>query len=311
MKRIVIVGETRFANHILQEKLQKTWPNIAISTINTNPSKPFVAMNEHSNVVIVATRSPKTLPMPSAPNVVRVLSGNEAVGIESGEVYTGRRHANTSVLEALLLPMLDLSPPTLALLAIDIETNGPSTRHNSILSIGWCLGGLDGKVLVKRRVDLKPQKKKSMDPYTQRTFWDARAETLSALQINAMEPATAIRIFLRELDAYDRIFSLRVLTDNPAFDMAFINEYVQWFVDRPPIAFKFGDKSKYRPIYDTDSFNRAFLCQSHENAWTMDADVEEKLGVRVRAADHFPENDAEHIYELHVLVMREIGKSGC
>lgn len=44
----------------------------------------------------------------------------------------------------------------IALFALDIETDGPSAEENNILSIGTCLGDLDGNVIMCRRFDMKP-----------------------------------------------------------------------------------------------------------------------------------------------------------
>ena len=213
-----------------------------------------------------------------------------------------------SRVHARLAQLLDLSPPKIAFLALDIETSGPSPVHHSILSIGWCLGDQDGNVLDNKRIDIKMLKIKGMHPYTLNTFWSEHSKTLDVITKNARHPSDAIYEFLQVLDAFDHVYDLRILTDNPSFDISFINAYVATYAQRIPINYRFGRDNEYRVIIDTDSFNRVFMTQPPSEMWTSDVDVGKCVGVEVSPSDHLPEHDAKRIYELHCGVLKQLLK---
>lgn len=191
-----------------------------------------------------------------------------------------------------------------AILAIDIETSGPRPSKDFILSIGWCLGTTDGRIIDNSRIDFKPPLDATFDQFTFDNFWKNHRTKLSTFTTTGRNHVTAISDFATVIDTFDGEYDLRIITDNPAFDMGFINYAFDIHLNRLPITYLLNDQRYYRPIFDTDSFNRAFLGQQHDQMWTSDSDVIAKLGSEIDVADHdhWPENDARHIYKLHVAV---------
>jgi hypothetical protein len=195
----------------------------------------------------------------------------------------------------------------IVLFAIDIETDGPSATKHSILSIGICVGDLDGRIIEKRRFDMKPAPGRHAEESTMTGFWGQRMDTLKALQQNAEDVQLALTAFANTLDKADSDYDLRILSDNVGFDIAFINNYFETFLNRLPLQYRLGKRDEYRPVFDTDCFNRGIIQQTHENAWTFDSTVMKQLNIdpaSVCDANHFPEEDAAHIYQLHVQILK-------
>lgn len=203
------------------------------------------------------------------------------------------------------------SKKPIALFAIDIETDGPRADENNMLSIGVCLGDLDGNVITCRRFDMKPVSGRYAEKETMNTFWVHHKDVLEAIRKDASEVKHGLAAFEYTLDKADNDYDLRILTDNPSFDIAFINAYFEQYFTRLPLNYRHGKRDDYRPVFDTDSFNRAAIAQPHDSAWTSDANVMERLGIdpaSICAADHLPENDAKRIYQLHVAVLKALAK---
>jgi hypothetical protein len=203
----------------------------------------------------------------------------------------------------------------IALLAIDIETSGGSILKNYILSIGWCLGDLNGKVIDCRRIDFQPIEGRIFDTFVYDSFWKGHSNILNEILKNPKPPLQAITEFAAVLDGFESLYDLRIITDNPAFDLYFISYYFEFFLSRLPITRKFGRNELYRPVFDTDSFHRGFIHQDYQIPFTSDGNVVQLLASLKTIispessssyGNHLPENDARHIYALHTDVLRAI-----
>ena len=120
-------------------------------------------------------------------------------------------------------------------------------------------------------------------------FWNKEKEklVLSAIQLHAVSAKDGITEFVDLLDKYDAEFELTVVTDNPSFDLYFLNYYVEKHLNRKPLNYKFG--TGYRPIMDSNSTLKGWLGYRYSG-------FKKTIVFPGVKADHYPENDAEFIY---------------
>ena len=211
-------------------------------------------------------------------------------------------------------------------LALDIETTGCKPLTHAICSIGWCVGTLPspdsdppsdaaffGRVLKKGHVNIEVQwptvvmdgsqilNYGDFEPRCWREFWADRPELQEFIKQNAVPAQEAMRQFsamLSELETEfpeDR-FKIKVLSDNPSFDIGRLDTYLDRYVQRVPVRYS-ATTNRYRPVDAPDDMLSVFpkdlvkhLMDKHINS--------------VVQHDHNPANDAEHIYRQYVLAQR-------
>jgi hypothetical protein len=181
-------------------------------------------------------------------------------------------------------------------LAIDIETSGPSLLKNGILSIGYCLGTTTGSVVHKKRIDVRLEPHHEFDPLCLAEFWEKEGpkQVLHTIQQAPWSPAEAIRAFVADLDAYDTQYRLTVLSDNPAFDFYFLSYYMEVYLGRKSLQYKHG--LTYRSVVDSASLARGRLGSQYRSSMRQ-------VFPNVYH-DHFPDNDAEYIYMCYVTILQ-------
>jgi hypothetical protein len=197
---------------------------------------------------------------------------------------------------------------------IDIEGRGPSVSRNGIVSIGVCVGErtgyMDPRIIEKRRFDILPLPSQVMDPKCKAEFWDKQTNgLLEVLQQHALQPEVAIREFRKYLDHWiQRDPNLYVVCDNPAYDFAFIDYYLDMF-GLPTLAY---DQNKnFRALHDADSYARGFLEKAPQEQWISNKAVIEEHNLRTGAPEttlvaHLPEDDAESIYRFHYALVHSM-----
>jgi len=177
-------------------------------------------------------------------------------------------------------------------LAIDIETSGPRLSLNGIVSVGCCLGDLRGNTVAKNRFDFKLEKHQVFDSDCTRQFWSriGPKRALQTIQNSQISPKLATAGFAALLDTYDTDFDLTIITDNPGFDLYFLNYYFDKYLGRKPINYKMGNK--YRPIIDSTSYVKGAMGKYYKN--------KKHLYFNDIKHDHLPDNDAEFIYKCYM-----------
>jgi hypothetical protein len=193
-------------------------------------------------------------------------------------------------------------PPVI--IAIDIEARGMGMFQHGIMSIGVCVGSaIEDRVLEKRRFDMRPLDGQSLEPRCWEEFWCKNQKQYAALTANAkdaMEQIVAFRNFINYWD--DSAPSTYLVCDNPAFDFAFINYYL----DRAMLpALSYTMDAQYRPLHDSDSYGRGVLKKPASDQWISNTELLQVIGqgaspIDLNSHDHMPENDAEVIYHLHL-----------
>jgi hypothetical protein len=184
--------------------------------------------------------------------------------------------------------------------SIDIETSGPQIIKNGIISLGYCIGSLHGKTLVKKRINMKLDDNHTFDEDTYNKFWLKHIDILDKLKENQVDPKTGMNEFIKDVDEYDSKYKLIIVSDNPSFDLAFVNYYLAKYLDRKPLTYKLN--SYYRPVYDTDSYSRGVMNQTYDNIRVNDLDLIKKFRLTITSnkdQSHYPDDDAFYIYELH------------
>ncbi len=189
------------------------------------------------------------------------------------------------------------------LCAIDIESTGPNILKNGIISIGYCIGNIIGEIYLKKRINLKLDDNISFDPEFF-CFWNKHISILELLKVNQITPKEAMEQFINDIDKFDSIGKLIIISDNITFDLGFLNYYLAKYLDRLPLTYRLG--KEFRPVYDIDSYARGILQQDYKSIWTHDLELETRFKFKIkRNIDliHTPDNDAEYIYNLHRMTL--------
>lgn len=176
-------------------------------------------------------------------------------------------------------------------LSVDIETSGPSVMTNGILAIGLCLGDSTGNTVIKKRIDVQLDLIHSFDPVCVENFWlkSGPQKVLKVIQANPIPAVEAIKLFIDFVDEYDSKYNLEIISDNPTFDFYFLNFYLDKYLYRKPLNYKFGHT--YRTLTDSTSFLRGFFGPKYRNMTVKFPGIKH---------DHFPENDAEYILMCYI-----------
>ena len=188
------------------------------------------------------------------------------------------------------------------LCAIDIETSGPNILKNGIISIGYCIGNIIGQIYLKKRINIKTDDI-IFDPETEK-FWYKHISILELLKVNQIAPEEAMKEFIQDIDKYDLMGKLIIISDNITFDIGFLNYYLAKYLDRHPLTYRLG--KEFRPVYDIDSYARGILQKDYQSIWTHDLELETKLKFKIKRNKdliHTPDNDAEYIYNLHRMTL--------
>lgn len=227
---------------------------------------------------------------------------------------------------------------------IDVECRGDDAMRNGIVSIGVCVGRIDRiEVLEKQRFDLNPMvyaeylqlekmfslmhastttmgegldilrtlqiRTQEFDDRCLREFWSKNQDKLAVMQKNAIDPLVAIGQFRALLDKWDdkKEWEAVVISDNVAYDCRMINHYLSL---AGLLSLSYDSTGAYRSNFDTDSYARGMEKMDYDSLWVSDDDLIKKYEIPVDkdAHDHFPENDAEVIYRLHVGLVQKVAQ---
>ncbi len=186
------------------------------------------------------------------------------------------------------------------IIGLDIEGRGPSPKRNGIISIGVCVSSLDGQTRALRRFSMEKLSGQTFDEKCLTEFWAPYIHNLKQLQYEATDAETAMTDFRALLDQYPDAY---IVTDCPAYDITFINYYLDYF-DLPLIHFKRTVGGiVFRPIHDTDSYARGKMNMGFapDDIWVDNDKVSQQRGLElIPKGSHMPDLDAEHIVLHHI-----------
>lgn len=183
------------------------------------------------------------------------------------------------------------------LIAVDIEASGASMTRHKVMSIGVFVAEFndkkpDGyKEIDKRRFNFLIDYEHDFEPRCVEEFWSKYPEQLEACKIDAKDPKIMWREFADYIDSYEKKYKVKFLSDNPSFDIAWIDYAYDTILDRLPM--RFTTDKKFRSVCNAGNV--------YETAVEVFLDKEkaESLTTYVYANscnDHNPINDAHRIF---------------
>ncbi|HUX80603.1 MAG TPA: 3'-5' exoribonuclease [Alphaproteobacteria bacterium] len=189
-------------------------------------------------------------------------------------------------------------------LALDIETSGCSLKKHGIVSIGASLQDKNSNELDSFQINVTLPEGHTYEERCVKEFWSENKKIYEFVQQNAVAPSIAMGkfcTFLRQVET--RYPELIVVSDNPSFDVAWLNLYLSEYTDRLPL--NYTEDNTYRIIWDTYSMQKVLTCErgDFESSW----ELPEKLGFKSKwPADHNPLNDARTIADFFNQTVKEM-----
>jgi len=195
---------------------------------------------------------------------------------------------------------------SLILFAIDLELSGCRLDKDNIIAIGWSAIQLtNGETISQGVISLQSiPTRPPFEPRCYDEFWSKNLPLLKTLQTLSVPPSLGISRFFETLDELDRKCEVRIISDNPCSDIAWIDMYASMFLDRKPLCYRLNT-NQWRPIYDTDSFSRGVAKIPYRDMYTSNSEVMKILKIdpkQIPIATHNPMDDARSIVVLHRLV---------
>lgn len=197
----------------------------------------------------------------------------------------------------------------IAVIAFDIETRGSSPIRNGVVAVGVFIGDPNtGKQFFKKRWHVSPLPGQTYEERCITEFWSKFPELKKTFESSPMvSPKQFSSEFRAMLDLWETTHDIYLLCDNPTFDAKFIDCYLDQF---EYMSMQFGKNGKdYRLVHDSDSYSRGAIGASFTNQWISDDNVCKQLDITnpsFRGTKHMPEDDAEHIFQIHREVVRKI-----
>lgn len=95
------------------------------------------------------------------------------------------------------------------------------------------------------------------DRFTLSKFWNKPGpqNVLNSIIIKEeIDAAEAIKVFVTKLDGWDSRYDLKIFSDLPTFDVALINYYIDFYLGRNGLTYKFGKLFSLKRVYCLRSF---------------------------------------------------------
>ncbi len=127
-------------------------------------------------------------------------------------------------------------------MGLDVETTGQYLSHNAMVALGAVAMDAEGAMLHTFKVCLAVPPHKGWEQRCVDEFWSKQADLKAAIERDAIAPECAMRGFARWLNLMDLLYGDRLvlLTDNPSFDVAWINLYLADHTDRPSLYYGYS-----------------------------------------------------------------------
>jgi hypothetical protein len=166
----------------------------------------------------------------------------------------------------------------LLILAIDLELSGCQLDKDNIVAIGWsAIHATTGDIATEGCIGITGiEGRRAFEPRCLDEFWSKNVSLLNQLQKEAVVPIEGIARFFTILDQLDSDYDVRIVSDNPCSDIAWLDFYASKFLDRKPLCYK-KNTNEWRPVYDTDSFARAAAKIPYRFAYTSNEMVMKEL----------------------------------
>ncbi len=180
--------------------------------------------------------------------------------------------------------------------AFDVETSGPDFEKNALLSIGASLQNGNGEEVDYFSVNIEMPEGTVFDEDCKRDFWDKNPGALGVVLKDAISPEkamTAFGEFLRKIETLPN--ELLIISDNPSFDIAWIDTYLGKYLGRRPL--RYSEEGKYRMVWDSVTMQKTWLCfRDRIHTLLPPSKHRDLLGLEsAYPHDHTPLNDARTI----------------
>ncbi len=143
-------------------------------------------------------------------------------------------------------------------LAVDVETSGSSYERNGILSIGASLHDQDSVERESFQINVMLPKEKEYEKDCLKNFWDKNPEAKRFVENNAIEAKEAMQKFYDFLMKVRPYSDIVIISDNPSFDIAWIDHYLGLYIDQKPLRYLLNDN--YKMVWDAASIQKNWLC---------------------------------------------------
>lgn len=190
-----------------------------------------------------------------------------------------------------------------AYLVLDVETSGPicGKAKHGILAVGFCLGTDQGELIENGKICFMLSESQFFDEHTLKNFWmrDGPYRALLQIQKKAKPLKVALNELVKKFDMWDSQYHVTIVSDNPVFDLGFINSYFAMFLNRKPVCYKYGKHYAHQRVIDLRSFATG----------KMNKDYREIRDKRFQGIcyNHLPDNDAHYLYLLWNFVKKYDG----
>ena len=196
-----------------------------------------------------------------------------------------------------------MSKKGILICSLDIETGGPRVTKNPLISIGYVFGTVYSEIIEKGRISFDFDITK-FDDDTMKNFWNKKKKLLEMFKNEALPPKEAISKFIKKLDKYDEEYDIKIISDNPQFEIRFLDYYIELYTDRKPLEYRYNGEYCQR-IFDIDSIHRGYELLKYEDGTVSNSYLITKYKFTIPIKyDHSPDNDAEYNFHLHTNMLR-------
>lgn len=192
-------------------------------------------------------------------------------------------------------------------MALDGETSGPNFVTNSLISIGVSVQDMEMNEIASFQRNLALEEGRCFDERCLNDFWRKHEEVFHFVTSNASDP----KVVMEELSAFVSEIettypSCVVVSDNPSFDIAWINLYFSRYTERLPI--NYHTNGKHRMIWDSSSVQKTWCGLKKGVSFSHIPPKHEKvLGLSSPFVhDHNPLNDAREIACFFIQTWKQI-----
>eukprot|EP01080_Neovahlkampfia_damariscottae_P002321 gene2321-2789_t len=201
--------------------------------------------------------------------------------------------------------------------AVDVETTGQYMNKNAMIAFGCTVMDQDMKEVDNFVTFMSIPNERIWEERCVNEFWSKQKETLEHIEKHMKEPKEEMERFSKCIDEIDLRYgsNLVVLSDFCAYDIAWINNYLEFFTNRYSLYYMLApnehQKGKekiywFRRIWDTNSAYHGALTILHPNEhheWNL----EKKLGIQNERWENDPNplNDARNIASNFILFLKK------
>lgn len=197
------------------------------------------------------------------------------------------------------------------ILAIDIETSGSSFIGNGILSIGASLQNISREELESFLVNISLADGRKFEQSCKENFWDKNPKTLEFVSQSPLHPTEAMNKFGEFVDRIKQQYQgITVVSDNPSFDIAWIDHYFTAYTDRKPLRYLIND-GQYAMIWDSSSIQKTWCYIKTPGAEFLNLPRDHKKILQlefVAPKDHNPLNDARNIAGFYIQTIQQMSE---